>query len=556
MRDKLVPFYLSALLLIGAASSAGAAESAAIPATPFTRGINLSGWFEVPSPRQIQFTRYTRKDFESLKALGCDVIRLPINLKAMTSGSPDYTLDPLFLSFLDEAIGWAEDLGIYIIVDNHTFDPAIPTESDVEKVLLKEWTQLAARYRDRSDFVVFEVLNEPHGIDVGKWAKIQGRVVAAIRAIDARHAIIVGSANFNNYRDLVSLPAYPEKNLIYTFHFYDPMVFTHQGAAWTAPSLATLSGVPFPPDSTRMPAVPAKLKGTWIENDLKAYSSIAAPERLEEALDIPARFAVERKVPVFCGELGVYIPNAPSSDRVAWHRLVRAAFEKRGFSWAIWDAYGSFGLFNSARGGSIEHDLNVPLVTALGMTAPVQTPFVQGPETKGIDIFRDYPGAGIVTWSYGAKGSADFYSTDAPSPRKYALRWGGCDRYGSVAFNFTRPLDLSTLAETGYALEFTARTDKPGSAIEIRFRNAVGAPGERPWRMSRTLDETLLPADGAWHRVRIPLSEMRETGAWDDAWFDPSGLFSWKRVSVLEFVAEGQALAGVEYSFADIAIAK
>lgn len=556
MRDKLIPFFLSAVLLIVTAMAAGAAESGAIPAAPFSRGINLSGWFEVPSSRQIQFTRYSRKDFENIKALGCDVIRLPINLKAMTSGSPDYTLDPLFLSFLDETIGWAEDLGIYIIVDNHTFDPAIPTEKDVEKVLLKEWAQLAARYRDRSDFVVFEVLNEPHGIDMGKWAKIQGRVVAAIRAIDARHAIIVGAANFNNYRDLASLPAYPEKNLIYTFHFYDPMVFTHQGASWTAPSLTPLSGVPFPPDSGRMPPVPAKLKGTWIESDLTGYSAVAAPERIEAALDIPARFAAERKVPVFCGELGVYIPNSPSSDRVAWHRLVRTALEKRGFSWAIWDAYGSFGLLNPAQGGSLEHDLNLPLVGALGLTALAQTPFVPGPVTKGMDIYRDYAGEGIVTGSYAAKGFADFYSSDAPSPRKYALRWGGCDRYGSVTFGFARPLDLSTLAGTGYALEFMARVDKPGSAIEIRFRSAVSAPGEKPWRMSRTLDATLLPADGAWHRIRIPLSEMRETGAWDNAWFEPAGLFSWNRVSVLEFVAEGQSLAGFEYSFADIAIVK
>jgi endoglucanase len=173
-----------------------------------------------------------------------------------------------------------------------------------------------------------------------------------------------------------------------------------------------------------------------------------------------------------------------------------------------------------------------------------------------MDIYRDYAGEGIVTGSYAAKGFADFYSSDAPSPRKYALRWGGCDRYGSVTFGFARPLDLSTLAGTGYALEFMARVDKPGSAIEIRFRSAVSAPGEKPWRMSRTLDATLLPADGAWHRIRIPLSEMRETGAWDNAWFEPAGLFSWNRVSVLEFVAEGQSLAGFEYSFADIAIVK
>src|SRR5674476_938917 len=69
--------------------------------TPFSRGVNLTNWFQVDSPGQIQFTKYTKQNLVNIKSLGCDVIRLPINLHFMTSGSPSYTLDPLFLSFLD-----------------------------------------------------------------------------------------------------------------------------------------------------------------------------------------------------------------------------------------------------------------------------------------------------------------------------------------------------------------------------------------------------------------------------------------------------------------------
>ena len=68
---------------------------------PFHKGVNLTNWFQAASPRQIQFTKFTKKDFQNIKSLGCDVIRLPINLHGMTSGAPDYTLDPLFLNFLD-----------------------------------------------------------------------------------------------------------------------------------------------------------------------------------------------------------------------------------------------------------------------------------------------------------------------------------------------------------------------------------------------------------------------------------------------------------------------
>ena len=198
----------------------GAEESIARP--PFNRGVNLTGWFDVASPGQIQFQRFTKKNFAQIKSLGADVIRLPINLHSMTNGAPDYTLDPLFLGFLDQAVDWAEELGIYIILDNHTFDPARPTEANIDRALLKVWPQMARHFQGRSDRVLYEVLNEPHGIDLGRWAKIQGKVIEAIRAVDARHTIVVGTADFNNYRDLEKLPKYADKNLIYTFHFYDP----------------------------------------------------------------------------------------------------------------------------------------------------------------------------------------------------------------------------------------------------------------------------------------------------------------------------------------------
>src|SRR3990172_3055362 len=89
---------------------------------PFTRGVNLTGWLQTSSPQQIQFTRFTRQDLVNIKTLGCDVIRLPINLHFMTDGAPDYTVSPLFFYFLDQIIDWAEELELHLILDNHTLD--------------------------------------------------------------------------------------------------------------------------------------------------------------------------------------------------------------------------------------------------------------------------------------------------------------------------------------------------------------------------------------------------------------------------------------------------
>ena len=98
---------------------------------PFHKGVNLTNWFQSDGTRQIQFSKFSRTDFEQIKSLGCDVVRLPINLHYMTNGEPDYTVDPLFYSFLDQVVSWCEDLDINLILDNHTFDTTVATDPAV-----------------------------------------------------------------------------------------------------------------------------------------------------------------------------------------------------------------------------------------------------------------------------------------------------------------------------------------------------------------------------------------------------------------------------------------
>jgi endoglucanase len=138
VKSKNLPIYF--FLFLGCLTEVKAQE------VPFSKGVNLSNWFQAPTTRQIQFTRYTKKDFEQIQRLGCDVIRLPINLHFMTDGEPDYTIDPLFFDFLDEVVSWAEELGLHLILDNHTFDPAENTDPNVGIILEKVWSQMASPY--------------------------------------------------------------------------------------------------------------------------------------------------------------------------------------------------------------------------------------------------------------------------------------------------------------------------------------------------------------------------------------------------------------------------
>jgi endoglucanase len=189
----------------------------------------------------------------------------------MTDGAPDYTLDPLFLGFLDQVVDWAEELEIYLILDSHTFSPSENTDPNVGTILAKVWSQMATRYRECSEYLCYEVLNEPHGISDQLWNNIQLMVVDEIRKIDTTHYIIIGPASWNSYNNLDEMPVYPGGKLIYTFHFYDPFLFTHQGASWTSPSMEPVMDIPFPADSGEIPPVPPSLVGTWIGNSYNNY---------------------------------------------------------------------------------------------------------------------------------------------------------------------------------------------------------------------------------------------------------------------------------------------
>ena len=527
---------------------------AVLRSSPFSKGVNFSGWFESGGANAIPFTRYVERDFANVKSLGADVIRLPIRMHSMTGGSPDYTLDPLLFKFLDMAVNWAEKYGIYLIIDNHSFDPVKNTENDIDKILIPVWEQVAKRYKDRSNYVVYEILNEPHGISDARWGEVQGMAINAIRKHDAKHSIIAGGTDYNSIGKMSAIPKYQDTNIIYTFHFYDPYLFTHQGSNWGGPPLLTsLAKVPFPYDSKRKPKIPSDLRGTWVENSLinGDYRKASDPKTLYSTLNKAVSFSKERNVPVFCGEFGVYMINSLNEDRVRWYEIVTAALDKRNISRASWDYYGGFGVFNSEGRGDFYADLNTDVVRAMGFTPPAQVPRQYEPFKNGFTIFDDYPARDFSCGYWDEESDFSLYDTNA-AQGEFSIRWGNAARYNVFYFAFDRGGNLGEIANNG-VLEFKARAEKP-VLFDIRFVNPEN-PNSIPWRMRYTINDKILPPDGKWRTIRIPLNGMEDMGAWVNStqkWLPSQKKFSWSDINRLEFVAEHGDMKGVHVWFDDI----
>lgn len=518
---------------------------------PFSRGVDISGWFQASSAGQIQFTEFTRQDLINIKTLGANVFRLPVNLHEMTSGTPDFIPDPLMMSFLDSVVTWAEDLHLYIIIDNHSEMSSL-TPSAMQDELVKEWTFLSHHYASRSDYVIYEVLNEPHDIAASTWGSIQGAVINAIRTQDTQHKIVVGGVNYNSYTELSGIPVYTDNKLIYTFHFYDPFMFTHQGATWVSPSMAPLSGVPFPYNAAEMPACPPSLVGTWIESSLNSYPTQGTVAYVKSLIDIAAAFKNNRNVPVYCGELGVYNLNADPADRVYWYGMVRRYLEEKGIPWTTWDYKGSFGLFEKNSNELFDYDLNIPLVDTLGFNIPPQKEWVSFADSVPFPIYTDYIASNIHDDSYSA-GAISYYNSNKPNNGIYCLGWYNFAQYNAVGFKFAPVKDLSRLKNEGYAVDFLVRGNYTGIKFDIRFLDTKTSAADHPWRMKYTVDNSLAAWDNKWHHVHIDLSAFTEGGSWDNGtWYNAQGLFDWKAVDSFQASSEYAVSAGTDIWFDNI----
>ncbi|MBE5779266.1 MAG: glycoside hydrolase family 5 protein [Clostridiales bacterium] len=342
-----------------------------IPA-PFEKGVNFTNWLEYRSADEINPDYFTRQDFVNARKLGCDVIRLPIHFEKICREEDGYLIPEKITTILDNVAAWCEELEMYIVLDFHndcTADSFTPV--DVDKILIPVWTQLANRYKDRSEYIVYEIMNEPHNIDIPLWNEIIARVHKVIRQIDQKHWVIVGGADWNSTAAMKTLPDFQDDRVIYNFHYYDPHTFTHQGASWC--HMERVIGLPFPYDADKMPPMPenpTEVERRCFEN----YPEGGQLSAVIDCFDQYAEFSHKRNSPLFCGEFGCFM-TVPNDMRIQWYRIVTRLLAERGIARTSWDYFGTFGIFHRVERGvrpRFPEDLNRELLAAMDLNADVE----------------------------------------------------------------------------------------------------------------------------------------------------------------------------------------
>jgi endoglucanase len=317
------------------------------------RGMNLGNALDAPSEGDWGVV-LDESDFVRLRQAGFDHVRLPVRFSAHASAEPPYAIDEVFFRRVDWAVGQALSNDLAVIVDLHHYEELMKEPQAHRARFVALWEQIARRYRGLPEAVCFELLNEPHDrLGAGTWNDILGDALRHVRATNPTRRIIVEGvdwASAKNLRDTLVVPDDP--NLVGSFHMYQPILFTHQGAPWMDTAFQT-TGIryPGPPSAPVTPGTSA----TWARDWLDRYdreptaTNPSGPVVIAEQLDMAMAFAQAHHLPVYMGEFGV-IDKADAGSRESWTRATRLEAERRGFGWAYWDDGASFAAYDRKAG--------------------------------------------------------------------------------------------------------------------------------------------------------------------------------------------------------------
>lgn len=325
---------LAAVLLAVLGGVPGAAAAPAPGRLALLRhGVNLTNWFRFPASAAPAALRAYLSDagIEDLRRAGFTVVRLAVQPEFLDA-VPDR------LALLTEAVARLERHGLAVIVALHPRTWALETRPADRAALLQTWRALAPALAGLDPDRTFpEILNEPvfHD-DAAGWEQLQETARGVIRRALPNNTIVLTGNDWGSIAGLLALHPSPDPNVVYSFHFYDPVELTSL-AAWK-PGLdrAALARLPFPVSDASSCA--AAFAGTDpATRDVASYYCRSAWDAAAIAarINLAADWAARNHAALFAGEFGATTKlNRPA--RLAWFTSVRQACETDGIGWALW----------------------------------------------------------------------------------------------------------------------------------------------------------------------------------------------------------------------------
>ncbi|HEY3371834.1 MAG TPA: cellulase family glycosylhydrolase [Prolixibacteraceae bacterium] len=314
------------------------------------KGTNVAHFLSQSDARGAQRDSFFQeKDVKTIKDLGFDHIRLPIDEEQMWDEKSVRHSDAFKL--MTNSIDWCIKHQLKVIVDlhilrSHHFNATVKplwTDPKEQEKFYALWVDLSAALKGYSvGDVAYELMNEAVADDPEQWNNLVDKAVKTLRGLESERIIVIGSNMWQSAQTFDVLKVPKDKNIILSFHFYEPFFLTHHHASWTA--LRDYTGpVHYPGvliSQAEFDSLPAPQQAIAKEHVGEEWNM----EKMEKMMQLPIQRSKELGLQVYCGEYGV-IAGAPEADRIRWYNDMISIFNKNNIASANWNyKSGSFGM--------------------------------------------------------------------------------------------------------------------------------------------------------------------------------------------------------------------
>jgi len=325
-----------------------AALLAALPAAQaqtlqLGRGVNLEGWLDQTLFQPLDGAKLAQ--LKTIRAAGFDFVRLMVNPNTLIAAR-DSAAEPF--ASLTRVIKVAQQNKLKVLLtlfdEEPTKDAVIAggKARDTYLALLEKLGGVLSASDPRT--VGLEPIDQPGACDLAPaaWTQLESQFVAAVRRSAPKLTLVVTGPCYSDYYGLTTLKALADPNLIYSFQYLEPLMFTQQGNP-THSEWKYFVGVPYPLDKSKLPALLSSvLKGTpaasraAVKKEFEARNVGSFDQAaLTGQINLVSGWAQRSGVKVLLSSFAVH-QSAPRADRLRWLHDVRAAAGAQKMGWAVW----------------------------------------------------------------------------------------------------------------------------------------------------------------------------------------------------------------------------
>lgn len=198
-------------------------------------GINIGNILEAPEEGEWNDQFFTEKFFSDFVDAGYKSVRIPVTWHTHAGMSLPYSINETFMRRIEQIVDWALSKGLIVIIDAHHEDWLKEDYCAQNKQRFDSiWSQIAFRFKDKSENLWFEPLNEPRtleheGLTQEQVDELNERIISIIRKTNKTRIVMYSGGGWGHEGTLMRAKVPDDPYVLASYHSYNPWPFAGEG---------------------------------------------------------------------------------------------------------------------------------------------------------------------------------------------------------------------------------------------------------------------------------------------------------------------------------------